>query len=52
MMYKWLLMGGYGKYIWPAYAITFLVFVIIFFTSFYEKKRIKKIIKHYLTQRQ
>jgi heme exporter protein CcmD len=51
-MYKWVLMGGYGKYVWSAYAITFSVFIIISLACFYEKKRVKKMIKHHLTQRQ
>jgi len=46
-MLEWLSMGGYGRYIWPAYIITLLVFVIVFVISCYERNRIKKIVKNY-----
>jgi heme exporter protein CcmD len=45
-----LMMGGYGVYVWSAYAITLTVFVINFVASYREHRRIKKTIKHYLTR--
>ena len=41
-------MGGYGIYIWTTYSITLLVFALNLFFSFQEKRRVKKIIQHYL----
>ncbi len=43
-MYHLLNMGGYGCYVWPAYAITFLVFGINLVLSAREKNQVKKII--------
>lgn len=43
-------MGGYGAYVWPAYGITLFVFGINFILSFLEKRRVKKMINHYLNQ--
>ena len=41
-------MGGYGIYIWTTYSITLLVFALNLLFSFQEKRRVKKIIQHYL----
>ena len=43
-----LAMGGYGAYVWSAYAITLIVFGINLFVSFREQRRIKKTIRNYL----
>ena len=43
-----LAMGGYGVYVWSAYAITLTVFVINLLASFREQRKIKKTIKNYL----
>lgn len=41
--YLW--MGGYAAYVWPAYGITFFVFVINLMFVFKEKKQIKRLFK-------
>jgi len=40
-MAEWFAMGGYGAYIWPAYAIAAAVLVALGWTSFatYRKRR-------------
>jgi heme exporter protein CcmD len=43
-----LAMGGYGIYVWSAYAITLMVFGINLVASFREHRRVKKTIRHYL----
>jgi heme exporter protein CcmD len=37
-------MGGYGAFVWPAYAITLFVFGINLVLFSHEKKQVKKII--------
>jgi heme exporter protein CcmD len=44
-----LAMGGYGIYVWSAYAITLMVFGINLVASFFEYRRVRKTIRHYLT---
>jgi heme exporter protein CcmD len=44
-----LAMGGYGMYVWSAYAITLTVFGINLVASVREHRRVKKTIRHYLT---
>jgi len=47
-MHEILQMGGYGWYVWPAYLITLIVFVLNIGFIFIEKRYVKKIlIKHY-----
>lgn len=47
-IYEILQMGGYGLYVWPAYLITLLVFVMNILFIFIEKRHVKKILsKHY-----
>lgn len=41
-------MGGYGLYVWPAYGITLLVFLINLLASFKEKRQIKNTIAQIL----
>lgn len=43
-------MGGYGAYVWSAYCITLTVFCANLFVTFREKRRVRKIIRHYFTQ--
>lgn len=43
-------MGGYGIYVWPAYAITLIVFALNLLAIFREKRHAKKIIKQYLSE--
>ena len=45
-------MGGYGIYVWSAYALMLAVFSLNLFFIFKEKKQVKKAIKHYLLQSQ
>ncbi|MDX1900782.1 MAG: heme exporter protein CcmD [Gammaproteobacteria bacterium] len=35
-------MGGYGIWVWPAYGMTFLIFILNFILCHTEKKRILK----------
>jgi heme exporter protein CcmD len=42
-----IVMGGYGIYVWPTYAITLSVFAMNVLMSFHEKKQIKKMINQY-----
>lgn len=35
-------MNGYGSYVWSAYGITLLVFVINVITSFQQTKKVKQ----------
>jgi len=37
-----LAMGGYGAYVWSAYAITFIVFGLNVVASYREQRRVKK----------
>ena len=41
-------MGGYGVYVWSAYAITLSVFGIIFIATLRERKQVNKKVQHYL----
>jgi heme exporter protein CcmD len=43
-----LAMGGYGVYVWSAYAITLTVFGVNLFVSYREHRHVKKTVKHYL----
>ena len=43
-----LAMGGYGMYVWSAYAITLVVLGVNLVASFKEQRRVKKTIKRYL----
>lgn len=47
---QFLNMDGYGIYVWPAYCITLLIFVINIALTLQEKRQIKKIISQYLAQ--
>ncbi len=45
---KFLLMGGYALYVWPAYGVTMGVFLGLFLNSIrMRKKMIKKIHQYY-----
>ncbi len=44
----WLSMGGYGAYVWSAYGITFIVFILNIGLIFREMRKIKKTIKQFL----
>ncbi|MDR3491958.1 MAG: heme exporter protein CcmD [Gammaproteobacteria bacterium] len=44
-------MGGYGYYVWSAYFITLFVFGINLFPIFFEKIKIKKIIREHLLKK-
>ncbi|HSW68833.1 MAG TPA: heme exporter protein CcmD [Gammaproteobacteria bacterium] len=39
-------MGGYGWYVWSAFSITFFVLGFNLFLFAYEKKQIKKNLRH------
>lgn len=39
---EFLQMGGYGVYVWSAYAVTLMVFGINIFLAYVEKRKIKK----------
>lgn len=43
-------MGGYGIYVWPAYGITLLVFLLNLIFALKETKSIKKNLKQYFSQ--
>ncbi len=40
-------MGGYELYVWSAYLITLIVFLLNLLMALREKKQIKKIPSHY-----
>ncbi len=48
-MANWINMGGYGVFVWAAYFITFMVFMLNIFFIILEKKQVKKNFKQYLT---
>jgi heme exporter protein CcmD len=43
-------MGGYGKFVWSAYALTFIVFILNLVLCLSEKKRIHNRLKKYWHQ--
>lgn len=40
-------MGGYENYVWSAYGVTLIVFGINIIMMMLEKRRVKKILKHF-----
>jgi len=52
MIISLLAMGGYGKYIWPAYLLTLIVFSLNVFLSRQERRRIIKLIKQFNSQQE
>lgn len=43
-------MGGYGMYVWPAYFITFSVFIGNVWVILREKNRTKKLLQNYFAE--
>ncbi|GEM_PF-3283096 len=44
-------MGGYGMYVWTAYSITLMVFSINLIFIFFEKKKVKEIVRDHLLKK-
>lgn len=40
--YEWLNMGGYGLYVWPAYALAAMVFTLNFWGMSVQKNRVRQ----------
>ncbi|MDF1646327.1 MAG: heme exporter protein CcmD [Legionellaceae bacterium] len=43
----WFDMGGYARYVWPAYAAVFFVFMAHFFHVKRQKKRVFQVLKRW-----
>ncbi len=50
MIQHFMIMGGYGAYVWSAYGITLFVFCLNIWISYQEMKKIKKKITLYREQ--
>ena len=41
-MMEWFAMGGYGKFVWSAYSISFFVILINYLIPRWQEKRFKR----------
>lgn len=45
-------MGGYAAYVWPAYAVFFIMLLIDAFSPVFRRRRIKRELRRRLQRRQ
>ncbi len=47
-LYHFLMMGGYGYFVWPAWGITFFIFIFLFVTTRQQQEQTLKKIRKFI----